>query len=88
VARPPGPNATPTPTPQEVEVPNVTRRGAAGGSAAARPGHPARRPTTADLVGEAIVALLGPARVVLRHPALLLALIVTAAVVENSYLHP
>lgn len=67
-------------------MPNDIRTGGPGGSAAARPGCPTRRPTTVDLVMESIVAIGGGARFVTRHPLLVLALLVTAAVVENSYL--
>lgn len=82
----PGLATTPVPLHQEVEMPNDTRRGGQGRSAAARPTSPTRRPTTVDLLRESVVAVGGGVRFVTRHPLLVLALLVTAAVVENSYL--
>ena len=73
--------------PEEVEVPSEIRRGAASGMAAARPFHSTRRPTTVDLIVEAVVAVGGVTRFVVRHRVLVMLLILAAAVVENSYLH-
>jgi hypothetical protein len=67
-------------------VPNDIRTGGPGSPAAARPGSLTRRPTTADLLLESVVAVGGGVRFVTRHPLLVLALLVTAAVVESSYL--
>jgi hypothetical protein len=55
--------------------------------AAARPSYSTRRPTTVDLIVEAVVAVGGVARFVVRHRVLVMLLILAAAVVENSYLH-
>lgn len=69
-------------------MPNDVRHGAASGRAAARPGHSARRPTTADLIVEAVGVIGVAARFVGQHPVLMLAMLVIAAVAENSYLSP
>jgi hypothetical protein len=45
-----------------------------------------RRPTTADLIVEVVEAVGGGLRFVALHPVLSLAMVVMAAVVENSYL--
>jgi hypothetical protein len=69
-------------------VPNDVRRGAASGRAAARPSHSTRRPTTVDLIVEAVAVVGVSLLFVKRHPVLMLAMLVMAAVVENSYLSP
>jgi hypothetical protein len=82
----PGLAATPVPLHQEVEMPNDIRAGGQGRSAAARPTTPTRRPTTVDLVLESVLAVSGGVRFVTRHPLLVLALLVTAALVDSNYL--
>lgn len=67
-------------------MPNDIRAGGEGKSAAARPTSPTRRPTTVDLLLESIVAVGGGVRFVTRHPLLVLALLVTAALVDSNYL--
>jgi hypothetical protein len=67
-------------------VPNDVRQGVATGGAAARPRHSVRRPTTADLIVEVVEAVGGGLRFVALHPVVSLAMVVMAAVIENSYL--
>ena len=67
-------------------MPNDVRQGAASGGATARPRHSVRRPTTADLLVEVVEAVGGGLRFVALHPVLSVAMVVMAAVVENSYL--
>lgn len=67
-------------------MPNDVRQGAASGGAAARPSYSMRRPTTADLIVEVVEAVGGGLRFLALHPVLSLAMVVMAAVIENSYL--
>jgi hypothetical protein len=67
-------------------VPNDVRRGAASGRATARFAHSTRRPTTVDILVEAAQVVVVALLFLARHPVLTLAMVVTAAVVENSYL--